>query len=202
MNRIRQSEPNVPIDARAGVPARIGYDAMVHTNCNHVGRTVTEMWCQVVLKGDIPVRPRAQADTVDPNSAAAVDAIEADRNLPSTRRRRKGEILAVPTDPARQETRAAGVLGAVRPFDGPVVRKVHLPPGLIRQRRRLPLLHIAQVETPAVVEELPIPNLLSMAADGGQQKYSGAQDKGSESPALQAEAFESISLHLRSPVFT
>jgi hypothetical protein len=57
------------------------------------------------------------------------------------------------------------------------VRKVHLPPGLIRERRRLPLLHIAQVEPPTVIEELPVANLLSMAACCGQQKYSGAQDK-------------------------
>jgi len=51
------------------------------------------------------------------------------------------------------------------------------------------------VEAPAVVEQLPVTDLLSMAGCCRKQEYSRAQNKGWEPSAMQAEAFESISLH-------
>ena len=70
-------EPNMPVDAAAGVKARIGRNGVVNAHRHQVGSwTEIEVSRKLVLERRISVRPVAEEVAVDPHVAVAVDAVE------------------------------------------------------------------------------------------------------------------------------
>ena len=127
---------------------------MVHAHRQDVRlRAQVEVRRQIVFEAGIPVGPRTKERTVDPDGAVAVHAIEPDRDFPPAQGYRELEGLPVPADSARQEAGAARVFLTVRPFDGPIVRQIDLPPAVIGEGRGLRLRHVPQMKPPAVIEE-------------------------------------------------
>src|ERR1035441_9057801 len=127
MDRSGYVEPHMAINARPGIPARVGHYAVVDAHRQDVGRPAqTEVRRQVVLKGGVAVWPGAKQHTVDPDRAVAIYAIEPDGDFPATGGDREGERLPVPGDAARQKARAAGIFRAVGAFDRPIVGQVDL----------------------------------------------------------------------------
>ena len=61
-------------------------------------------------------------------------------------------MFSVPADAARRVAVAAGVLGAERAFNAPVVRQVHAAPRRVSERRHRRRRKIALAETPVAVE--------------------------------------------------
>ena len=70
-------KPNMPVDAAAGVKARIGRNGVVNAHRHQVGSwTEIEVSRKLVLERRISVRPVAEEVAVDPHVAVAVDAVE------------------------------------------------------------------------------------------------------------------------------
>src|ERR1035437_1092487 len=170
MDRPGYVEPDMAINARPGIPARVGHHAVVDADRQDVGRPAqTEVRRQVVLKGGVAVWPGAKQDTVDPDGAVAIHAIETDGDFPATRGDREGERLPVPGAAARQKARAARVLRAVGAFDRPIVRQADLSPILIGEGCRLSLIEVAQMKAPPVIEELAFARHLRVARHNRQE---------------------------------
>ena len=151
--RLGRDQPHMTIDSRPGVPARIGGLAVIHADRYHVGLLAeNQVRRQIVFEGGVAVGTVAQMPAVDPDVAVAVYAIEIDKDLAAAFRNGELKCLPVPTDPARQIARAAGIGRGVRAFNRPIVRQVHLPPVPIVEFRPFRAGGIGFVELPAGVE--------------------------------------------------
>ena len=121
--RLGRDQPHMTIDSRPGVPARIGGLAVIHADRYHVGLLAeNQVRRQIVFEGGVAVGTVAQMPAVDPDVAVAVYAIEIDKDLAAAFRTGELKCLPVPTDPARQIARAAGIGRGVRAFNRPIMR--------------------------------------------------------------------------------
>ena len=79
--RVGHAQPHVPVDARAGVPARVGKSRVIHAHGDDVVRAVERHERrQRTLEARVAVRPAADEVSVDPHFGVVVDAVELDRD--------------------------------------------------------------------------------------------------------------------------
>ena len=182
VDRRRDGEPHMAVDAAAGVKARIGRRRVVHAHGHHIGGGAEiEVGCQLVFERRVAVGPVAEEVAIDPHVAIAVDAVEGQEDPAAAQRFVELERLAIPADAARQEAGSAGVRSAIGPFDGPIVRQIQSAPGAIVGGGLFRARGVAQVELPAVVEIAAFPDGRGAPhrQRGGQQgkreEWSGGQ---------------------------
>ena len=136
VQRVGHDQPHVAVDARTGVPARVGKPRMVHPHRDDIFiRAKLQAGRQVTRKAGIPVGPRADEHAVDPDLRVIIDAVELNRDAPAFLGGVEMEMFAIPAEAARRITVAAGVIGAERPVDAPVVGHVH---AAASRRRQMP----------------------------------------------------------------
>src|SRR4051794_7450870 len=99
---------------------------------------------------------------IHPDARIHVHAIEAKRvALIGLRGEAKG--LSVPSNPARQETRAAGEFLVERLLDAPIMGQVQAPPVAVVERDGLSIGNVTKIELPIVIEQ----RLLATEANAG-----------------------------------
>ncbi|OPZ19541.1 MAG: hypothetical protein BWZ10_00916 [candidate division BRC1 bacterium ADurb.BinA364] len=151
---VRGGQPDVAVNARSGVPARIGMIRIVHSHGENVFAFRAQERSQLVFEAHVAVRPLAQMAAVDPDIGVHVNAVEFDENAAIRPSRIEAELLAIPSD-ARGEESAFCPGGRVlihSALDSPVVRQIQAPPGRIVVIQALRAWRFAQLETPALVE--------------------------------------------------
>src|SRR5690349_23708586 len=94
-------EPDMTVDAAARVPARVGLQRIVDAHGDDVDAR-DEMLGDVVREADVTVRPLAEMNTVDPDVAVHVDAVELEPGLAARRSLRQAKRLAIPADARRE----------------------------------------------------------------------------------------------------
>jgi len=156
MDRIHRHQPGVPVDARAGIPARGGLRSVVHFHSHHIVAAGIQVRGKVVGETDVPERPLPQELAVDPDFAVLVGAIDLDGHLPVFIRRGQAEMLPVPPDSrGREATGASARLGWDEgALDAPIVRQVETAPSGIGETRLLGARCVAFVELPAEVKRV------------------------------------------------
>ena len=119
---LRLGEPDMAVDATAGVPAGVRLIAVIDTYGNNI-IACTEITCNLVFKRTVAIRAVAHLLTVDIDRGVHIDTVELQEvtaHLADT------EMLAVPPHPARQRTASGttGVAGREVALNGPVMRQV------------------------------------------------------------------------------
>src|SRR5713101_2211875 len=129
-------EPDMAIDPRPRVPARVRLLRIVHAHRNDVATAIAEVWGKVVTERAVPVGSLPEVLPVDPHLAVAIDAVEFDEDQLAGIGRRNGERLAIPPHAARQRAapHARGILFAEFSLDAPVVRHIERAPAGIGER--------------------------------------------------------------------
>ena len=170
----------MPVDARAGIPARCRLRGIVGAHRQDVAGFGAELQMagEFVAKADVAVRPLAQVEAVDPHVAVGHDAVEFDEHALVGVGRRQREMLAIPADAAGQErARAAGgILFVERAFDAPVVRHVDGAPGAVVEVGLFRAGGVGFQEAPAGIEGGDIRGLQAENGreDEGDSAYHGS----------------------------
>ena len=129
---IGYNQADVAIDALTCVPAGGGLSGRVGADGKDVGfiRAEVQVTGQFVAKADVTVGAFAEVVAVNPDVTVGHDTVEVDEDTVLGVLRGDSELLAVPTDAARQvSTAAAGRIIAVEwAFDAPVVRHIQDSP--------------------------------------------------------------------------
>ena len=121
-------EPNVAVDAGAGIPAR-GLIFGRQPHGQHVLLAELEVGCEIEREALIPVGASAHLLAVDPDGGVRHGAIELDAEVLAPGAVRDGEVFAIPGD--AEEGKAAIVrikLAVERALDGPIVGQVERAP--------------------------------------------------------------------------
>ena len=126
----RLDEPDVAVDARARVPARVGIPRVVDAHGQHVVLArLVQVGSHVVEKRGVAVGSAAQQVAVQIDLRAVVDAFEVDEDsLTLVLPRREGKMFPVPADAAGQIACAGGQLGRHDTLGRPVVGKREAAP--------------------------------------------------------------------------
>ena len=128
-------QPDVPVDAAAGIPAR-GVRRVVQADGQHVGAAGPEKRREVHLPGGVTVGPAADETAVAPHGGVGHGSVDIQAAAAACVGRGHLEVLAVPADaPPRQLARLAGVLLFEGPLDAPVVRQVQRAPATVVEAR-------------------------------------------------------------------
>ena len=141
MNWIGDHQPDVAVNARAGIPAGRRLVRSVGADGQNVRPARAEVQVRREFMAETDVARRAFASDT-PLIQTSLFCITASNSM-KTRRPEKfsqqGEIFSIPADAAGQKsTRAAGPVGfGKRPFDAPVVRHVQLAPRTVGKIRLL-----------------------------------------------------------------
>src|ERR1035437_5182743 len=138
MNGIRGNEPNVTINACAGVPARSWLARVVSPNDDHVVLSEIQMAGQIVAKTDIAIGTCSKVETVDPNVTVGHYAVEFDREPSVSLCCVDGKMLSIPSNARRQKaTRAACRIFRIEwPLNAPIMWNIKLSPRRIVKSRR------------------------------------------------------------------
>ncbi len=150
---VRHQQRDVPVDARAGVPAGVGVPRMVHADGDHVLSIGEQIRRQVVLERGEAAGPPAQGLAVDPDLGITINAVEEQGDAPASGHVRGRERLPIPADAAGQEPGRTGPLGVERPLDAPVVRQGEGPPRAVIVGGRVRPRRVPAMEPPAAVEQ-------------------------------------------------
>src|SRR5215469_3735238 len=123
-------EPGMAVDARAGIPARVGLAGVVHLHGDDVIAGEVEVWRELVSEADIAEGALAKVVAVDPDFGIHVDAVELDGDFAVAPSRRHAEGLAIPADARGREAAcaAAGIGVDEGAFDRPVVWEIERAP--------------------------------------------------------------------------
>ena len=168
---VRHAEPDVAVNAGAGIPARVGEPRMIHPHGDDIFRRAEfQIGRQVKRKAGITVGPRADEHAVDPDLREIIDAVELDGDVPAFLGGVELEMFAIPAEAARRVAVAARVIRAERPGDAPVVRHVHAPPVGVVECRHGGRREIAQAETPVEIKIRHRPGARGVRAGQGQQR--------------------------------
>ena len=144
-------EPNMAVDATAGVPTGVGLVGVVDTHCHHV-LTFVDVRGDVVLEAGVAIRAGAYLLAVYEYRRIHVDSVELQEILFFACRQRK--VFPVPPDATGEGTAggAAGVAIVEIALDGPVVRDIESAPMGIVILRTGHLSRVAQDELPVVIK--------------------------------------------------
>src|SRR5579885_338744 len=168
VHRTGNIEPDVAIDARAGIPAGgvvlrsepHGHDVFL--------RAVAEVWREVAGKADVPVRAAADFLAVDPDVRIVHGAVEFEREIAVAEALRDGEMFAVPAGAEDRQRAGVGVQMRIEwAFDRPIVRQTDFAPRAVLEIGSLGSSGFAFEEAPAIVEGL--------AAFGGAHSGGGVR---------------------------
>src|SRR5688572_4825745 len=107
-----------------------------------------------MLERAIPVRALSEIVTVDPNLAVAIDAVKFNEDQFSLCSCGGSKGLAIPGQPAWQcsAARAGRVFFTKFTFNAPIMREVQLSPMRIIQQHVLPVLDVAKLKAPILIE--------------------------------------------------
>lgn len=155
VDRVQCCQPDIAVNAGAGIPARVWLLRVVDLYCNYIWTTtVDQMRRQLVYERAVTVRTLSEIMTVDPHLAIAVNAVELDKYRLPFRSQGHREGLAVPTNAARQRAAASARRSFLTElaFDAPVVRQIQTTPLGIVQIRVLSVGNIAKLKAPILVE--------------------------------------------------
>ncbi len=168
---VHQGQPDVPVDAAAGVPPGVGLPLVVHSHRDHV-HAPNQVPGDVVGEADVAVGPFAQMNAVDPDVAVHVHAVELEPRIAITGTGRQAKGLPVPAGAGREVAHpaAAGRIFPRSPFDAPVMRQVERAPAAIIERRPLRSCGITQGEAPARVHGEALPLRIDGARGRGDKK--------------------------------
>ncbi len=182
MNRIELGQPDISVDAAAGIPAGIRLLGVVDPDGNHVVPAPVQIRGKVISERDIAVRPHSKRMSVDEDLGVHIYAVKVDVDLPALVLCRDRKYLAVPSDAPweRSPARSGRIVGGKFALDGPVMRQVERAPlSRLGQIHRLAAGHFAKVEVPPFVEADDLARAVSRlprraGADrenGGKQYY-------------------------------
>ena len=169
MLRGRAYQINIAIDARAGVPARVGAKAVVDTHAEHV-LALLEIRGQLIHKGDVAVGAPAQQMAVQVHLAAVVNSFEIYEVLLGAIIDSK--VLAVPAYASGKISGAAGKIRTHQTFDGPVVGQVDTSPAGVVIVCKRHFGRVGEAEFPAGIELGPFSKALT---EGRSAKKQGKQ---------------------------
>jgi hypothetical protein len=100
---VGHDEPDVPVNARAGIPPRRRLGGIICAHAQHVSLVAKiQMAGQVIAKARVAGRALAQMKAIDPDIAVGHHAVEVDENTLAGVLPAKREGLAIPTHPRRQ----------------------------------------------------------------------------------------------------
>ena len=184
-------QPRMPVNTRAGVPARVRLLRVVDAHGDEVARrAVAQVRGELIAEGAVAVRPLAEVMAVDPDLTVSIHAVEFDENELVAVALCDSEGLTVPAHAAgeRATARPGGIPRAELALDAPVVRQVERSPTRIVQGHVLPACYIAEMEFPVRIE---VENDATLRENRGGRKQEGqradrsrslpwAQSKGSE----------------------
>ena len=179
-------QADMPVDARAAIPARGRSGGGVGAHGDDVAPVRAQMAGDVVAQADIAHRAIADMMAVHPDAAAFHDAVKFEEIAPP-RRRRERQGAPIPGDAAGQEaifTRRLRILveGA---GDRPVMGHRHRPPAAIVQRGAFRALRVALIEAPAIGQGRDCARRrLRLVREGG----AGSQRAGEKQEEGQAKA--------------
>ena len=162
-------QPNVPVDAGAGVPAGVLMLGLVHADGQHV----VPAWCQVgreiVREAGVSVGVHSQIMAVDVHGRVHVDPLELHADAFAAPGYRDGEGPPVPAHAGGKVAAAAahGVLGIDFAFDAPIVRQIDGPPAGGVIGRGFGPRGVPQQESPIMVEQQPLTWRLRLAGGLG-----------------------------------
>ena len=183
VQRVDHGQPDMAVDAAAGVPAGVGLPRVVHPHRDHVDAR-HQVPGDVVREADVAVGPAAQVDAVDPDVAVHVHAVELEPRHLAPRPGGQPKRLAIPADARGEVAHAAAARGVLawRALDAPVVRQVEPAPLAVVEPRLLGSGVIAEEEAPAGIHG----ETLSLGGDrrrgrgqhddAKQQRRDGADD--------------------------
>ena len=121
---LRDDEPHVAINSRAGVKTRISVTRMIHAHGDDVVRIPFQIRRQIVFKTNKAKRSRPHKLAVDPNFGMVINAIEFNRHKLVFLRRVDLEMFSIPADAAGHEAIAAAEFRAERTLDAPIMRHI------------------------------------------------------------------------------
>ena len=176
VNRIRDGQPRVAVNPRAGIPAAVlAFVAHAHGEDVLLARRF-QVGREVVFETRVAVGMVAEQVAVDPHVRVHVNAVEPHRDALAGVRRCQREVLCdtspMPPTTCPVECAALAVAGVERPdalrrillrrqiLDAPVVRQIERPPGFVVEARSFGAGSVRAQETPAGVEG-------TVAVDGG-----------------------------------
>ena len=112
---VRDAQTHVAVNARTGVPARVGKPGMIHAHRQHIFIGVEfQMGRQIALETRISIRPSADRMPVDPDFRVVVHAVELNRHDFVFVCRIQAEMFAIAGDSSGSIAVAAAPLGAKR----------------------------------------------------------------------------------------
>src|SRR5690606_10620844 len=120
----RPYQPHVAVNARAGVPARIGIVAMVYPYGQYIFLAIPNIRREVIHKRNIAVGTFAKRLPVDEHFTVVVYTLEVNVQLLAAVFRGHVNRFTVPADAPRQVTRGARQRGTERLLYRPIVRQV------------------------------------------------------------------------------
>ncbi len=150
VQRVEDGQPDVAVDSASRIPAAGGL-FVFQPHGDGIRFPQRQVRRQVVFKGNVSVRPRAEQNPIDPHPAVHVRAVELEEDPPAPPGRRGGEGFPVPAGAAVEES-AAGAGGRVfaeRERDAPIVRQVQAAPRRIIQRGIRAPVRFSQPEFPS-----------------------------------------------------
>ena len=140
-------DPDVAVDARTGIPPRIGITAVIHPHGQHIVARL-QVGGHVVEERNVAIGAAAEQMSVQIDLTAVVNPFEID--VVACGGVRHGKVLAVPGDPAGQVTRAAGQRRRQRRLDRPVVRQRQTAPAAVVESRHAGRRIVTQAEKPVI----------------------------------------------------
>ena len=156
MHLVGYRQPDVPVNARATVPAAVLLLRVVDTYCNYVRLAYTDMRSQVVKERRVTIRPNTQRSSVDKHFCIHIHTLEIDSYFAVTIIGRNLEGFTIPTY-SRGEISAVvphRCIGSNRSLNTPIVRQVQQPPGRIIVSRSRSSSTVTQSKPPATIEKL------------------------------------------------
>ncbi len=123
-------EFHVAIDARTGVPARIGFARVVDPYCKHIV-SFTQIWSKVVIERNVSVWPLTEQMPVEIHFASVVDTFKIyERHIRVLGRCL--ETLAVPANATRKKSGTGIERWRRQRLYAPVMRQIeHTPCGIV-----------------------------------------------------------------------
>ena len=208
MQRVGLGEPDMAIEARTLVPPAL-LRGGVHPHGDDIAAAVVQVVGEVHPEARVAAGLAPQVVPVDPDDAVAEDAVELQRDAPTLRRRRDGQLAPVPADAvlgerAADRLRAMGRAAALaeRQFHRPVVRQVDAAPRpVVEVRRGGPVAEaglgeeegpravvevlgrvpgVAQREAPAVIDAHALPDVVGRGGAGDHEHRQREQPGGEQ----------------------
>ena len=130
VQRLLNPQPYIPVNPASAVPPGIWLVGIVYPHRKDIVSVPVDVWSQIVGKGYISVRPRAEFNPVQPHCRIHIHSVKVDMDNLAAKLVVHFEMLAVPTYAAGKRTSACSgrIPGIEVALNCPVVRKFETSP--------------------------------------------------------------------------